>query len=144
MFDSCVIITLACGTSGIFQQTGMPRHLQSKVQQSSEQIGTFPMMILTSLCASAVFCNQVIAILMCTTLFSDIFKSIGRTSEQLALDIENICITVPAFIPWSIICAVPLKLLGTDYRSMGFAVYLYAVPLINWIIRAKKGYAAEN
>lgn len=144
MVDSCLIITLACGTSGIIQQTGMLRQLQSRIQAASERVGTFPMMILTSLCASAVFCNQVIAILMCTTLFTDIFKSKNRAKEDLALDIENICITVPAFIPWSIICAVPLRLLGTDYKSMGFAVYLYAVPLINWIIRVRKGYAAER
>lgn len=143
MFGSCAIITLACGTSGIFQQAGMLHHLQSVIRNTAEKVSTFPLMILTSLCASAIFCNQVIAILMCTTLFTDVFQSMGRTKEALALDIENICITVPAFIPWSIICAVPLELLGTDYRSMLFAVYLYAVPMINWFYRAKKGYAAK-
>ena len=144
MWGSCAIITLACGTSGIFQQAGMLHRLQFLIRKSTEKISTYFLMILTSLCASAVFCNQVIAILMCTALFSDVFRAMGRTKEDLALDIENICITVPAFVPWSIICAVPLSLLGTDYRSMLFAVYLYAVPIINWIVRAKNGYAAKE
>ena len=142
MWDSCVVITLACAISGIFHQAGMLRSIRALVSRGAKRVGTFPMMILTSLCASAIFCNQIISIVMCTALFSEIFSSLGRSREDLALDMENICITVPSFVPWSIICTVPLRLLGTDYRCMIYAVFLYAVPLVNWIQRAKKGYTA--
>ena len=68
---------------------------------------------------------------------------IGRSREDLALDMENICITVPAFVPWSIICSVPLKLFGADYRSMIYAVFLYAVPLIGWAQSARRAKKAK-
>ena len=61
------------------------------------------------------------------------YEKQGCSRETQALDMENCCITVPAFVPWSIICSVPLQLLGTDYRSMLYASFLYLVPLIHWL-----------
>lgn len=133
MWDSCVIITLACASAGVAADSGMLDRLERLVTKISAKIGYFPAMILTSLAASAVFCNQVIAIVMSRTFFGPIYEKQGRDRDTLALDMENCCITVPAFVPWSIICSVPLKLLGVDYRSMLYASFLYLVPIVHWL-----------
>ena len=138
MLDTCLIFALACTCSGVFNGTGMLHRLEERISALSGRVGTFPLMIATSLLGSAIFCNQVIAIVLCSTFFRPVFDRLGRSREDLALDMENICITVPAFVPWSIICSVPLKLFGADYRSMLYAVFLYAVPLIGWAQSARR------
>ena len=95
-------------------------------------------MVLTSLGSAAVFCNQIMPIILSHTLLAPIYEKRGYSAEQLAMDMENICITVPAFVPWAIICSVPLRLLGADYRSMLLAVFLYAVPIFNGLARYRQ------
>lgn len=131
MADSCVIVLLACACSGLFGGTGMLRPMERRITALVGRIGTFPVLILTSLLASAVFCNQVIAIVMGKQLLAPVYAAQGRSHEELAIDLENTAITVPAFVPWSIISSVPRQLLGVGYGSMLWAVFLYAVPLIN-------------
>ena len=144
MLDTCLIVALACTCSGVFNGTGMLHRLEERISALSGRVGTFPLMIATSLLGSAIFCNQVIAIVLCSTFFRPVFDRLGRSREALALDMENICITVPAFVPWSIICSVPLKLFGADYRSMLYAVFLYAVPLIGWAQSARRAKKQEK
>lgn len=133
MISSCAIIILACASAEVAEGSGMLNQVEKLAGRVSEKIGYFPAMILTSLCASAVFCNQVIAIVLSHTFFKPMYEKQGLSRETQALDMENCCITVPAFVPWSIICSVPLQLLGTDYRSMLYASFLYLVPLIHWL-----------
>ena len=133
MISSCAIILLACASAEVAEGSGMLDRVEHLAGSVSEKIGYFPAMILTSLCASAVFCNQVIAIVLSHTFFRPMYEKHGLSRENQALDMENCCITVPAFVPWSIICSVPLSLLGTDYRSMAYASFLYLVPLIHWL-----------
>ena len=144
MLDTCLIVARACTCSGVFNGTGMLHRLEEGISALSGRVGTFPLMIATSLLGSAIFCNQVIAIVLCSTFFRPVFDRLGRSREDLALDMENICITVPAFVPWSIICSVPLKLFGADYRSMLYAVFLYAVPLIGWAQSARRAKKQQN
>ena len=53
----------------------------------------------------------------------------GGTKEELAIDMENSVILIACFIPWSIGCSVPLALLGADFTSLPFAVFMYLVPI---------------
>ena len=70
---------------------------------------------------------------MSSTFFRPMYEKQGHSPEELALDMENCCITVPAFIPWCILCSVPLHLLDVPYKALGYAVFLYAVPLTHLI-----------
>ena len=78
---------------------------------------------------SAIFCNQTIGTLMCCDLMKQPYIDGGGTLEELAIDMENSVILIACFIPWSIGCSVPLALLGADFTSLPFAVYMYAVPI---------------
>lgn len=129
MLDTCAVILLACACSGVFQGTHMLARLEKSLARLAGRIGLFPAMILTCLCSSALFCNQIIAIVMGRQLMGPIYERRGESRQQLALDIEDTAITLPALIPWCILNSLPLKLMGADYRSIPYAVFLYAVPL---------------
>ena len=135
MADSCLVIALACASSGIFKGAGMLAGLERGVEALADRVGAYTVLVLTALGSAAVFCNQIMPIIMGHTLLRPVYEKRGYSAERLAMDLENICITVPAFVPWAIICSVPLRLLGADYRSMAFAVFLYAVPILNGAAR---------
>lgn len=138
MADSCAVIALACASSGIFKGTDMLSTLERGVSALADRVGVYTVLVLTALACAAVFCNQIMPIIMGHTLLQPIYEKRGYSAEHLAMDMENICITVPAFVPWAIICSVPLRLLGADYRSMLFAVFLYAVPILNGLARYRQ------
>jgi len=131
MLDTCAIVVLACSCSGIFRGTELLSSLEKHAERLAGRIGTFPALILICLAASSLFCNQIIAIVMGRNLLGPVYEKLGKGREQLALDIENTAITLPAFIPWCILSSVPLKLMGVGYGCLRYAVFLYAVPLVN-------------
>lgn len=51
----------------------------------------------------------------------------------LANDIENTAVVLSPLIPWNIAGLVPATILMTDSGFIPYAVYLYLLPLFNWI-----------
>ena len=90
-------------------------------------------MLLITLCSAAIFCNQIIGIMMCNDLLTKSYKERGRSKEELAIDIENCAITLPALVPWCILIAVPLAILDVGHAAVLYGIYIYAVPLITLI-----------
>ena len=93
-------------------------------------------MPLTATAAAAtalLVCNQSLCIMltrqMCAGLVPD--------RESMALDLENTAVLLPALVPWSIACAVPLSTLSAPALSLLAACYLYLVPL--WQLRPGAG-----
>ena len=136
MMETILIVMISCSFSGIFSEARLLEPLQKLLVRASDKAGSIPLMILISLASSAAFCNQVAAIQMCSDFMRPVYEGERKSSEDFALDIENTAITVPAFIPWSIICTVPLALLGAGYGSMIYAVFLYVIPICAWIRQA--------
>ena len=123
-------ILIISGTySGIFNGTGMLLSLQDKLGKACSKIGRFGVMVCMSIGISAIFCNQTIGTLMCCDLMKQPYLDGGGTKEELAIDMENSVILIACFIPWSIGCSVPLALLGADFTSLPFAVFMYLVPI---------------
>ena len=48
---------------------------------------------------------------------------------EFANDLEDTAVIVPALVPWSIACAVPLSSIGAPTQAVIFACYLYLLPL---------------
>lgn len=129
MIEIAGILIISGTYSGIFNGTGMLLSLQDKLGKACSKIGRFGVMVCMSIAISAIFCNQTIGTLMCCDLMKQPYLSGGGTKEELAIDMENSVILVACFIPWSIGCSVPLTLLGADFTSLPFAVFMYLVPL---------------
>ena len=128
MIEIVVILIISSTYSGIFNGTGILLSLQDKLAKACTKIGRFAVMVCMSIGISAIFCNQTIGTLMCCDLMKQPYIDGGGTLEELAIDMENSVILIACFIPWSIGCSVPLALLGADFTSLPFAVYMYAVP----------------
>lgn len=133
MLGTVVIIALACSYTGIMNGTGMIELIRSRADKLTARIGLFPSMMLISLISSSIFCNQVVAIIMNKELLQKSYETSGKAPEELAIDIENTAITLPSLIPWCILCSVPLAILGVTYAAVPFAIYSYAIPLVNLI-----------
>ena len=129
MMEIVGILIISSTYSGIFNGTGILLSLQEKLSKACTKIGRFGVMVCMSIGIAAIFCNQTIGTLMCCDLMKQPYLDGGGTKEELAVDMENSVILIACFIPWSIGCSVPLALLGADFTSLPFAIYMYAVPI---------------
>ena len=82
------------------------------------------MVVVTTLCA-AVLCNQAVTSMLGIQLMGSGYDD----RREMAQDMENSGIMIAGLIPWSIACSVPLAMLGSDLRSVPYAVLLWATPL---------------
>lgn len=139
MLGTVVIVAIACSYTGILDGTGMINSLQSRIERLADRIGLFPCIILITLCVAAIFCNQVVAIILCNDLLRQSYDKRGRSREEHAIDIENAAITLPAMIPWCILISVPLAILGVTYAAVPYALFIYLLPLYTLIVKAIRG-----
>ena len=142
MLEIVVLLLLSSGCAGIFEGTGMLSSLEGGLHNLCGRIGRFPTMVLTSLCACAVFCNQTIGIIMCRQCMG---KNYGDTPEErtaLMLDIENSVVPLAGMVPWCIASSVPLGMLGCNISALPFSAYLFLLPIcwhFTLKFRSKKG-----
>ena len=129
MLTPFLMIPLAALYTGILEGTGALTQAQSVLERSTERIGRFPTMILLSLLAAMVLCNQTIVVMMEHQLIGAVYAKDGAEHEELAMDIANSGVTIAGLIPWCIACAVPLSMLGVGVEALPYACLLYLIPL---------------
>ena len=129
MLTPFLMIPLAALYTGILEGTGALTQAQSVLERSAERIGRFPTMILLSLLAAMVLCNQTIVVMMEHQLIGAVYAKDGAEHEELAMDIANSGVTIAGLIPWCIACAVPLSMLGVGAEALPYACLLYLIPL---------------
>ena len=129
MLTPFLMIPLAALYTGILEGTGALTQAQSVLERSAGRIGRFPTMILLSLLASMVLCNQTIVVMMEHQLIGAVYARSGAEHEELAMDIANSGVTIAGLIPWCIACAVPLSMLGAGVEALPYACLLYLIPL---------------
>ena len=134
MVRVALIITISSSYSGIFEATGLLNGLKSKMGMLSKKISVFGTILVTSIAAGMVACNQTLA----TMLVDQICKDLEPDSQKFAIDMENSVIVTAPLIPWSIAGAVPLASVSAPLVSIAAAVFLYLLPIWHFIIRARK------
>jgi Na+/H+ antiporter NhaC len=72
----------------------------------------------------------VVGIIMSNELMKESYQRKGKSAFDLAMDIENSSITIPALVPWCILITVPLSIFGVTHEAVPFAIYIYAIPLV--------------
>ncbi len=137
MVDIILILVIACGISGIFEGAGLLSGVHDKLEGLTGRFGCFPVMTVLSVIMAALFCNQIIPVMMSKDLFGDIYERRGASRTELAVDIENSAAIIVTMVPWCLMCSVPLGFMGVGYGAMKYAVYVYAVPLCYLLTRKK-------
>lgn len=137
MLEVVGILLISGMYSGIFNETGMLSGIQKKLSDIGERIGHFPVLILSSIIIVCVFCNQTIATLMAGELFALPYERSGATKRELAIDLENSIIVISGWVPWSIACAVPLRLMGTGPEALIYSVYIFLIPIAYVFIKPR-------
>ena len=135
MLSTVIIVAIACSYTGIMNGTGMVDHLRSIVSRLTEKVGLFPCVITISFMSACIFCNQVVGIIMNSELMKESYEAKGKTAFDLAMDIENTSITIPALVPWCILITVPLSIFEVTHAAVPFAIYIYAIPLVTLILK---------
>ena len=137
MLQIVCILLLSSGCSGIFEGTQMLSSVEGALRRLCGRIGRFPTMVLTSIAAACVFCNQTIGIIMCRQCMGGNYPDTEQGRIELMLDIENSVVTLSGLVPWCIACSVPMGMLGLDVRSLPFACFLYLIPLC-WHLQLRR------
>ena len=115
--------------------TGMIDRLRSLAGRLGKKIGLFPCVMIISFVSAMVFCNQVIGIIMSNELLKSSYEAKGKKPFDIAMDIENACITIPALVPWCILITVPLSIFNVTHAAVPYAIYIYAIPLVRLIVK---------
>lgn len=125
MVSAIAIVVITSTYAGIFEETSLLRGVESVVARLSARMSPFAATLGISVLASAISCNQTLAIMLTHQLSRDLATS----AEDHALDLEDSVVLVAGLVPWSIAGGVPLASMGAPIESMALAVFLYAVPL---------------
>lgn len=123
------IVCIASCYSGIFRKTGMLDFLQERITRFAAEHGQYRVMLPVSLLASAVACNQTLAIMLTHQLCS----GMELKPDTEAIYLEDTAVIVAPLIPWSIAGTVPLDSVGAPATCILAACYLYVLPLWRFI-----------
>lgn len=128
MVKVCFIVAISSAYAGIFEETEILSLLKKCTKVIAEKISSFGAVLVTSIAAGAVTCNQTLGSILTYQLCRDLMPK-----EKMAISLENSSIIVVALIPWAIAMSVPLEILNVSGKAGLFAFYLYSIPIWNLI-----------
>lgn len=130
MIRVSVIICISSCYSGIFKGTHFFEGIQRSMRQLSNRITAFGSVLTASIFASAIACNQTLAIMLTHQVCDDFIED----KNTLASYLEDTAVVVAPLMPWSIAVSVPLTSIGAPSRTLLFAFFLYLIPLWNLLV----------
>lgn len=127
MVEVSAIVLISASYSGIFSATPLLSGVKEQLKKTVSKLTPFGTVIITSVIASAVSCNQSLGTILTWQICDDFYQD----KEELAIALENSVILIAALIPWAIAGAVPVATIGAEMTCLVAAFYLYLVPLWN-------------
>lgn len=127
MIEVSAIVLISASYSGIFSATPLLSGVKEQLKKTVSKLTPFGTVIITSVIASAVSCNQSLGTILTWQICDDFYQD----KEELAIVLENSVILIAALIPWAIAGAVPVATIGAEMTCLVAAFYLYLVPLWN-------------
>lgn len=131
MISANILMLAACTYSGIFQKTGVLHGASDGITRLSKRFGPMAGTLVTGAVTAVIACNQTLSVILTEQLTRDAAKSIGVGSADRAMHMENSVIVVSSLIPWNLCCATQLSVLAAPAGCLLYAIYLFAVPVIN-------------
>lgn len=129
----CTVVLLSTALSGLLTGTRSLERVGDLLSMARQQRHLFTGTTLISLLSAAFGCTQTITILLTHQLVSPHYRQSEYSQQQVAIDLENTAVVLAPMIPWNIAGLVPATLLMVGPGFIPFAVYLYLVPLWNWL-----------
>jgi NhaC family Na+:H+ antiporter len=133
MLNVAAIVCLSSAYAGIFAGTDLLGSVKKAIVRMEGVVGSFAGMLVTSVVAGMISCNQTLDIMMtdqlCDAGVDDVSATEEKERERKALNLEDTAVVVCPLIPWSIAGAVPLSSVGGPELSVIAACFLYLLPL---------------
>lgn len=134
MLNASALIIVSCSLVGVFEQLNILNYIKSKIQNVKTRGELFKNTVLVSIITGIVGANQTIAVIMTEQIIESIYDDKKIERKDLAKDIENTAIVLPAITPTNIACYVPCTMLGiSNVQFIPFAVYIWLIPLCTYI-----------
>lgn len=130
MFRAALIVMISSSYSGIFLHTPLLKGLKGGIEKIAIQLRAFGTILVTSIFASVVSCNQTLTVILTEQLCRGLYKD----RRQYALALENTAILIPVLIPWNIAGSVPIAAIGAPKECLFYAVFIFVTPLWNWLM----------
>lgn len=131
----CGVVLVSTALAGLLAGMGTFDQVGRWLARWSSDRGLFGGTIIASVLTSAFGCTQTIAILLTQQIAQPRYVGSHLSQEQLAVDIENSAVVIAPLIPWNIAGLVPATVILADHTFVPYAVYLYLLPLCNWLFR---------
>ena len=132
MLQVSIVVILSTSLSGLITGTKTLAAVENIINKASSRSRLFLGTITVGVASAAFGCTQTLAILMTHQLVKEKYQQ-QLDNYQLATDIENTAVVLSPLIPWNIAGLVPATILMTDSGFIPYAVYLYLIPLFNWV-----------
>lgn len=132
MIRPILVIAVASAYSGIFEGTGMLIHFERTVASLAERFGRFSAVLATSTVSACFGCSQTFALITTHQFMKPYYAQTPAGRSELAQDIGNTAVIIPAMIPWNVASAIPAAILSVDSGFIPYAFFLYMVPLFMW------------
>lgn len=133
MTKATLVVLLSTAFSGIFSGCKVLSFLDRWLNRirSRQQLGQTTVLI--SIVANLFGCTQTIAILLTEQIMRPYYQPqfVGkRSSEQLALSLEDTAVVIAPLIPWNIAGLIPATVLTVGPGFIPYALYLFLFPLL--------------
>jgi Na+:H+ antiporter, NhaC family len=133
MLRVSLVVILSTSLSGIIVGTKTFASVENLLKIASSRSRLFFGTTTVGLASAAFGCTQTLAILLTHQLVKEKYEQERLDNYELATDIENTAVVLSPLIPWNIAGLVPATLLMTDSGFIPYAVYLYLIPVLNWV-----------
>lgn len=129
MLKAILTVMASALYSGIFSSTDLLKPIQTPLLKLCNHTSNAFGLLVSSLIGSAIGCSQTFAILFANQLIGSRYAANHDHQNQLANDMANTGVLMPALIPWNAACSIPASLLGTGFAFIPFAFFLFIAPV---------------
>ena len=138
MVNGMCIVMFSCASSGILNGARLLEPVKERLERLSERTDLRFTTMVVSVAASALLCNQSIALVLTEQMVGDGYRRRGQGGVELAQALGNVTIPLPALVPWSIAASVPLTAMEAPPAAILFGCFLYLCPLCEWFSHRKR------
>ena len=114
-----------------WKELGAPCAAENLIAKLSRKITPFGSVLVSSVGAGMIACNQTLAIILVNQLCRDVEKD----NQTFAIDLENSVVVTAPLIPWSIAGQFLLASVGAPTSALWAACFLYILPLYTFAVK---------